>query len=160
MEKFIFDWNNDFYIGNANQYNWKQGLTYIIQFYNIVLEKLGATLGLEFHYELQIDDKNNKCIRFDCHARKYNFFVGLTGEEYSNEIGSRRVDIRNELRSKFKNAFTSNGIIYASNKPNFNYLIKKDISTCETMQDCLNQSKNFMKDTYDKIVEIIKSFIE
>lgn len=121
----------------------------MIKYDNDELKELSKKIGLDFHYELHINE-SSAFIRFDCHCVEYNDFINMNKETYLNSIPEKSKKRRDILKEKFKETFPE----YKMKQYRYNYLslIKKNLDK----NNVLKEANDFVEETLDIIIEILK----
>lgn len=138
-----------------------------VQITNPLFESLKAQ-GLEFHYEVQIDEKSDIMqIRLDCHAFPYNEFSNNKGSDYILALKSfyseKQANKIADFRDKLKNAYLSKakspeGYEYGKyNVKNSLWLVYKNYSIVKEEETLLAEIYLFIADTYPDFIATAKS---
>lgn len=165
MNNLIFSGENDVFIKWAKIVSTPyedSKETHLTQFSSIELEKY-KEIGLDFHYELHMSS-SKPFIRFDCHIYKYSNHKNYKTEEnmlesLSNENKLHIYYIRQRLKEIFKKEFYNRcSESFIADKYNYLGLIKRNINTLN-YNEAIIESEKFIKDTYDKVIKLIKDVI-
>lgn len=158
----IFNENNgNYFIKWAQMENTKYETTHMTQFSTIELEKFKSK-GLDFHYELHFSQKE-QFVRFDCSCYQYADHKNVSKDEFLMQLSldghENLLQTRTKLKNEFKKEFSSSQYKLSRDKYNYACLLKY-IFIAHDYNGAIKESEKFIKDTYEKIMEIIKSVVK